>query len=158
MSIKKKIAMALVTTALGATLIGAGTFALFTDTAINAGNTFTAGTLDITVPEAAIFNVTNIAPGDSGSATLEVTNSGSLELRYDLTKALTGDLAAGADGLAVNITDANGNAVGDDRVLASGASETLTVNWSLPIAAGNEYQGDSASLSITADAEQTRNN
>jgi predicted ribosomally synthesized peptide with SipW-like signal peptide len=162
MSLKSKLSLALVTTAIGATLIGAGTFAIFTSSATNAGNTFTAGTLKIGLePATAIIDVDNMAPGDSGSQTLTVANNGSLELRYDIAEELTGALAAGADGLKVTIEDAAGNVItpGDNnRVLAAGATEVLTIGYELPLAADNTYQGAEATLGITVNAEQTANN
>jgi predicted ribosomally synthesized peptide with SipW-like signal peptide len=165
MSIKKKMGAALVSTALGAALIGGGTFALFTDSAQNTGNTFAAGTLEISLDKpdgTKYFDISNIAPGDSGSATVTVKNEGSLELRYDIAETLEGALAQGANGLKVTIKDKDGNVIvpgeGNDRVLASKASEDLTVEWTLPKDAGNEYQGKSATLGITVNAEQTKNN
>lgn len=161
---KKKIALALVTTALGAALVGAGSFAIFTSSAQNTNNTFTAGTLAVSLnkPDGQkYFDISNLAPGDSGGSQVTVKNDGSLELRYDLTTTLTGALAAGANGLKVEIRDGAGNLItpGDtNRVLAPGASETLNVCWLLPLDAGNEYQGTSAALGLYVAAEQTRNN
>jgi predicted ribosomally synthesized peptide with SipW-like signal peptide len=164
MSIKKKMGAALVSTALGAALVGGGTFALFTDSAQNTGNTFAAGTLEISLnkPDGTkYFDISNIAPGDSGSATVTVKNDGTLDLRYDIAQTLEGALAQGANGLKVTIKDSSGAVItpGDtNRVLAPGASEDLTVQWTLPRDAGNEYQGASATLGITVNAEQTKNN
>jgi predicted ribosomally synthesized peptide with SipW-like signal peptide len=161
---KKKLALAMVTTAIGASLIGAGSFAIFTSSAQNTNNTFTSGTLAVSLnkPDGQkYFDISNLAPGDGGATQVTVKNDGSLELRYDLTTTLTGALAAGANGLKVTIRDAAGNVItpGDtNRVLASQQSETLTVSWNLPLAAGNEYQGTSAALGLFVNAEQTRNN
>lgn len=165
MSLKKKMGAALATTALGAALIGGGTFAVFTSSATNQGNTFAAGTVKISLDKpdgTKYFNIENIAPGDSGSSTVTVKNDGSLELRYDIAEALSGDLASGANGLKVTVKDASGNVItpgtDNNRKLAAGANEVLTVEWALPKDAGNEYQGTSASLGLTMNAEQTANN
>lgn len=164
MSMKQKLTMAMATTALGAALLAGGSFALFTSTDTNSGNSFAAGTVKISMDKpdgTTYFNVSNIAPGDKGSSKVTVKNNGSLELRYDIAQTLTGALASGANPLAVTIKDADGKVIvpGDNnRVLAAGASEVLTVSWELPRAAGNEYQGASASLGITVNAEQTKNN
>jgi predicted ribosomally synthesized peptide with SipW-like signal peptide len=163
MGIKKTMAMAMATTALGAMLVAGGTFAVFTSSAQNTGNTFTAGTVNISLDKpngAYYFDITNIAPGDMGSSTVTVTNNGSLDLRYDLAESLTGALA-GANGLQATVKDSNGVVItpGDtNRVLAASMSEVLTVEWTLPIAAGNEFQGQSAQLGLTVNAEQTKNN
>lgn len=168
MSLKKKMGAALATTALGATLIGGGTFAIFTSTASNQGNTFAAGTVKISLDKpdgTKYFDISNIAPGDSGSSAVTVTNNGTLELRYDIAKSLTGDLASGANPLNVHVyTDSAMTqevvpAPTNDRVLAAnGGHETLYVKWSLPKEAGNEYQGKSATFGLTVNAEQTKNN
>lgn len=161
---RRKFFMSMFMIALMAALVGGATFALFTDTATNAGNTFTAGTLDISLDKpdgTKYFDISNIAPGDSGSATVTVKNEGSLELRYDISTTLTGALAAAPNGLIVAIKDSVGNVIvpGDNnRVLAAEGSENLTVEWKLPLAAGNEYQGTSATFGLTVSAEQTKNN
>lgn len=178
LNIKKKVAMALTTTAIGAMLIGTGTFALFTSTASNNGNTFAAGTLkiDLNKPDGCkYFDISNMAPGDHGSAQVIVSNSGSLDLRYDIAETLTGALAAGTDGLKITIKDHDGNVIvpGDNNreldaggvihfmghtTVLPGEKETLTVEYSLPLIAGNQYQATSATLGLTFNAEQVKNN
>ncbi len=176
MSMKKKIGGALLGTALGAALIGGGTFAIFTDTATNAQNTFTSGTIDINLTDGTYtgtyhVDITDLAPGDSGSKTVTVSNDGTLELRYDITSTLAGALASDdpngnaveEDGennpLTVTLKDSDGNDVTlTDRVLEPGASETFTITYSLPLDAGNTYQKKSATYDFQVDAEQTRNN
>ncbi|QQK81635.1 hypothetical protein HUG20_18080 [Salicibibacter cibi] len=72
---RKKLLGAIGTLALAALLIGAGTFALFTDRATNAGNTFAAGTLsieDITNGDgSAAIELGGLAPGDNTSGQIE---------------------------------------------------------------------------------------
>ncbi|MCR4435351.1 MAG: TasA family protein [Clostridiales bacterium] len=163
---KKRLMMALAFTVIGAMLIAGGTFALFTATVSNGGNTFTSGTVVITQDKAQgqIFaNIANIAPGDRGSGTITVRNEGTLELRYDIAQSLTGALAEGVNGLKVTIKDANGNVIipgtDNNRILAAnGGSEVLTVEWALPLEADNHYQGATAALALTFNAEQTKNN
>lgn len=169
MSLKTKLGMAVMSSVIGATMIAGGTFAYFTASAQNTGNSFAAGTLGISLDKpdgTKYFDIGNMAPGDSGSATVTVSNTGSLELRYDIAETLTGALASGANGLAVTIKDSAGNVItpgtDNNRVLApsgsAGDSEVLTVEYVLPSGAGNEYQGTSATLGLTVNAEQTRNN
>jgi hypothetical protein len=45
-----------------------------------------------------------------------------------------------------------------DRILGAGASETLCVRVTLPVATGDAYQGATAVTTFTFDAEQTRGN
>jgi len=92
----KKILASLMMVALVCVLIGAGTFAYFNDTETSTGNTFTAGTLNL-VPStsgtgpAGKYTVTaggdgingnvvfdRVAPGDSGSITWTLQNTGNL--------------------------------------------------------------------------------
>src|SRR5438094_4248112 len=63
--------------------LGAGAFslAIFTDTDASSGS-FTTGTIDIATSPSVLFTVAAIMPGDSGSATLNVANNGSGQLRY----------------------------------------------------------------------------
>lgn len=68
--------------------------------------------------------------------------------------------------LVITIKDSSGNIIipglTNNRALAAdgqaGDSEVLTVEWSLPKDAGNEYQGKSATFGLTVNAEQTANN
>jgi predicted ribosomally synthesized peptide with SipW-like signal peptide len=76
----RKILIALLGVLLVAALAGAGTFAYFSDTETSTGNTFTAGTLDLTLGESegAPVNLTNMKPGDTAEGTITVKNVGSL--------------------------------------------------------------------------------
>ncbi|CAM4210078.1 TasA family protein [Paenibacillus typhae] len=169
-NLKKTMAMAMATTALGATLIAGGSFAIFTSSVQNTGNTFAAGELKIGLDKedtngAKYFTLENWAPGDSDIQRVVVTNKGSLELRYDLTLAVGGDLGTAIlpDSHPIVIkaySDADGNIplTVTDRVLDVGDSETIYVKVEFPKDAGNEYQGKTGTASIKVDAEQTKNN
>lgn len=94
MSLKKKLGVALVTTTLGASIVAAGSFAWFTDSATNNSNEFAAGTLKIAVntnedsPYTYNFAIGGlIQPGDivtkdssgsAGSSVIEIKNTGTL--------------------------------------------------------------------------------
>lgn len=68
----------------------AATQALFTDTADVTDNQFTTGTVDIsTSPTTALVSYSNMAPGDSKTGALTVSNAGSLALRYAVTATAT---------------------------------------------------------------------
>lgn len=90
MSLKKRIVSSIATLALGAALIGGGTFAYFSDTATSAGNTFATGTIDIQTKFAPVpFNVTAAKPGTTFGANFTVQNTGTLaanaSLKFDYT-------------------------------------------------------------------------
>lgn len=159
LGLKSKFGMALASTALGAALIGGGTFALFTSEATNAGNTFTAGTLEIAdVTGGAAFSTTtyfeNLAPGDSEESKLKIENTGSLDawvqIDSDNTKG-TGALFEGDNPLTLNLPS---NAV----YVEAGATVEIPVSYSFPLAAGNEYQGATGQADIKVKAVQVRNN
>ncbi|WP_047153172.1 CalY family protein [Aneurinibacillus tyrosinisolvens] len=79
MGIKGKIGMVLATTALGAALIGGGTFAYFNDTAQTTSK-FSAGTLDLSANPTTIIDVNNIKPGDWVDRNFQLKNDGSLDI------------------------------------------------------------------------------
>lgn len=73
-----------------AAFITVGTLALFDDTATVGSNTFTTGTVDIsTSPTSALVSFSNMAPGDTVTNPLTVTNAGTLQLRYAVTSSAT---------------------------------------------------------------------
>lgn len=76
----KRILISVMALVLVIGLVGAGAFAYFSDTETSTGNSFTAGTLDLTLAESAGAPITlgNMKPGDSASGTITVTNIGSL--------------------------------------------------------------------------------
>jgi predicted ribosomally synthesized peptide with SipW-like signal peptide len=79
----RKILTSLMIIAVLAALITAGAMAVFTDQQTNPDNVFTTGTVILGIdPATAMFTVSNMAPGDVEYGGLEVTNNGSLELRY----------------------------------------------------------------------------
>lgn len=165
--IAKRLSMSLLAVGLISLVVSAATFALFSATTTNTNNTFTAGTVTLGTPSTTLVNVTNIAPGDSGSGTYSVEYTGSLDAWLGLDTALSGDLTScdGGGHFVVNISDgvnsygANAmNQVIGAAPVATGAITNLTVNWALALAAGNDCQADSATLSMTVHAVQSRNN
>lgn len=82
MSLKKQFAVTLASVGLGAALIGGGTLAYFNDIETNSGNTFAAGTIDLT-PETGGFmalNVGNMAPGQTSPIqSITINNIGTLD-------------------------------------------------------------------------------
>ena len=151
---KTRIYVSMLVIALTAALIGGATMALFTDTAANTGNSFAAGTVDITVGATdVIVGAANMAPGDTRTGSFVVRNAGSLELRFSVSAVGAGDLFSGA-------TPATIGGLGNDQniVLAPNASATVTFDVILPLTAGNAYQGDGGTVDLTISAVQTANN
>jgi predicted ribosomally synthesized peptide with SipW-like signal peptide len=171
---------AMLVVSLGSLGAGLTSLAVWTDSDAPTG-AFTAGSIDITASPSTLFTVTGIVPGDTGSATLNVENSGTAELRYALTSSSTNDDAKNLrDQLELTIREGAcaggtvlsgpaaiaGAGFGDptqggdtgDRVLAAGAEEDLCFAWSLPSSTGNSFQGAATTTSFTFAAEQTSSN
>ena len=151
---KTRIYVSMLVIALSAALIGGATMALFTDTEANVGNSFAAGTVQIAVGATdVIVGAANMAPGDTRTGSFVVRNAGSLELRFSVSAVGNGDLFSG-------LTPATIVGLGNDQniVLAPGASTTVTFDVTLPLTAGNAYQGDSGTVDLTISAVQTANN
>ncbi len=82
----RKILTSLIIIAVVASSMTAVALAVFTDQQTNADNVFTTGTLTLGIdPTTAMFTVSGMAPGAVVYDGLEVTNGGSLELRYAMT-------------------------------------------------------------------------
>lgn len=80
MSLKKKLGLGMASAALGLSLIGGGTYALFTDTE-QATASFAAGTVDLQLNKSVWFDIDKLAPGDAMIRTLEIKNIGSLDIK-----------------------------------------------------------------------------
>jgi len=86
----KKILLTMLGIGLLAMLSGLASLAVFTDTASVGGNTFATGTVDITTsPTTALVTFSGMAPGDSITDDITVTNAGTLALRYAVTSTTT---------------------------------------------------------------------
>ena len=85
------------------------TQALFTDTQSVGANTFTAGTVDIaTTPTTALVTLSAMAPGDDVYGSIDVSNSGTLDLRYAVKSTTTENVMAADLDLTVRGPAASG--------------------------------------------------
>lgn len=151
---RTKMLMSMLLIVVAAALVGGATVAIFTDQATNTGNTFTAGTVNIEAGSTTLgVGAGNMAPGDTVSSSFVVQNVGSLELRFDVSASGAGDLFSGG-------TPAVVGDLGDDQDVILGPGEWTTVDFdvSLPLGAGNWYQGKAGTVNLAIDAEQTANN
>ena len=172
----RRILLSLVIITLVASSVTVGAMALWTDTETSSANTFTAGTIDLALANGTPlpFGVTAMAPGDSVTGTIDVTNSGTLEFRYAMTTTGDGssildeqldcEIKVGAVTLysgklsSAAIGDPAQGAQAGDRTLVPTGSETLTFTVSMPIDTGDGYQGTTCSVDFVFAAEQTSNN
>jgi spore coat-associated protein N len=180
----RRILISIVVIGILSSLVGLGGLSVFTASTDNDANTFTTGSVDIsTSPSTAFLTMSNMAPGDSVTAQLTVSNDGTLELRYAVTTdATNADALDLRDALTLTIktlgtdcttfdgtqlytgTLANG-AIGDpaqgadsgDRTLAATASEDLCFKVELSSSATGP-EGATTTATFTFDAEQTKNN
>jgi len=87
--------------------------------------------------------------------TIDVTLPATPCDNFDGTQLYTGDLDSTAGKI---VGDSAQGAQAGDRSLAIGASETLCLRVSLPLATGNDYKDTTTTATFTFDAEQTDNN
>ncbi|WP_407271278.1 TasA family protein [Radiobacillus sp. PE A8.2] len=80
MNIKTKLGMGIATGVLALGLIGGGTFAYFSDTAVQT-NTFQSGTIVLDVEPEVQVAMENLKPGDWMPRTFELQNNGSLDMK-----------------------------------------------------------------------------
>jgi len=85
-----KVATSLVVIGLLAGIGAFGVLSIFTGTANNPDNAFTAGAVEIsTSPASAFITYSSMAPGDKVTQSLTVSNDGDLEFRYAVTSLAT---------------------------------------------------------------------
>jgi len=170
----KKILLPLATlVAAGAIAVGSG--ATFTSTSANTISSVTAGTLtqSNSKANAAIFDLTNIKPGDVVNGSLTIKNTGSLPATFSLTETASTNTFTGAN-LTLVITNTTAHKVvysgtfggladgikNDLGLVAPAASNDYTFSVKLDASTPNADQGKTASAayqwdSIQADATTT---
>ena len=159
---------------------GAMSLAVFTDSQASSGS-WSAGTIVLGVSPSTSFTATDILPGDTGSQTITVSDTGTGALRYAMTSSsdnsdgkgladqMTLLVRAGtcaAPGATVYTGSLSAAAFGDptqgaqsgDRTVAAGASDSLCFTWTFPLASGNAYKSAATAATFTFAAEQTANN
>lgn len=90
---RRRLLGGLVTVGAASAAAGAGTMAVFTDSEQSGGNDLSAGTLDLTLDgqDATVqfLSAATVAPGDSGSGTVTLRNTGSVPGYVDIVVATT---------------------------------------------------------------------
>lgn len=163
----KKIALGLASIGAASVLVAGASFALFTAQTTNSDNVFSSGTVTINNLTGCSNTINNIAPGDSGDFTCNVTYTGSLDAWLGLTSSFTGALTScdGANSLQATIMEGaqafavNGaNQVVGGTPVSNATTKSFHVHWTLPLAAGNSCQAQSATLTLSVKAVQSKNN
>jgi predicted ribosomally synthesized peptide with SipW-like signal peptide len=159
-----------------------GTLARFTTVVTSTANQFSAGTLKIAErPTSSTLSMGDLIPGDNFDAQLDISNSGTLDLRYAMTTSITGDALLATDLLltvrAKTTSDCSahdgsvlytagpldsgafGNpahgADAGDRLLSSSTTESLCFSVLLPSMAPTSDQGKHVAATFTFLAEQS---
>lgn len=146
-----------------ATLLMSGTTAaLFSDSFENPSNSFSTGRVYINLNQGndtQFLNVDNLMPGQASASPFTISNSGTLDFYYTIQIITAGVLVEGEHPLEFSIQDFQGNLITSNTklFLSAGEEETLSVNWYMPLEAGNEYQGATASLGLFVHASQAVN-
>lgn len=90
---RRKVIISLVVIGVAAAFAGAGTMAFFSDTETSSNNTVSAGTLDMKVnggdEKVQLLSATNAVPGDTGSNSTKLKNTGSINGSYDVNLSNT---------------------------------------------------------------------
>lgn len=160
----KRLSLSLLAVAAVSLIVTAASMALFTASTANTNNTFSTGTVSLVSPATMSCNVSNIAPGDSGiCGSYTFTYTGSLQAWLGLDAASGGALLGGPTPMIVTISDGTNsyNPNAGNQVMGkfnTGNTVTVTVGYSLPLAAGNAYQGTSGGVTFTIHAVQVKNN
>jgi predicted ribosomally synthesized peptide with SipW-like signal peptide len=120
-----KLAMSIASMGVVLSLVTVGTLALFTNTETVGANTFSTGTVDLTVsPTTALVTFANMMPGDTVTNPLVVGNAGSESLRY------------AASSVATNADSPTPKGLKDQLVLT-----VKTVDATTPVTPCNEFDG-----------------
>lgn len=179
----RRILVSLIAISALAACVSLGGLSLFTESVDNGSNTFTSGSVDISTNlPSAFITADNMAPGDSVTDQLTVSNDGENEMRYAMTTVATNvDSKNLRDELTLTIKEkvtdcatfdgtqlytgtlasgAFGNPVqGEDtgdRTLAANTSEDLCFRVTLP--SGSTLENAATTATFTFAAEQTANN
>lgn len=167
-------ALAVVLAAVGIT-VGSG--ANFTASAANPGNVFTTGTLLIgNSPSTALLNVTGMKPGDSSSATVDITNTGSLAGDFVLKTANASGYTALLGQMDIAVLDcgawtssapscSSGTSIYSGKVssltnsslgnYAGGIKHRYKFTATLPSSTDDTYQGKTAQVDFAWSATQS---
>jgi len=149
--------------AAGALAIGSG--ASFTSNSANPASIVASGTLtqSNSKANAAVFNVSNIKPGDTVNGDVTITNTGSEPAVFSVTESGNNGFADKTN-LVMTVTQGSNTvytgtfgAMGTKSLGTFAAGEARTYHFStvLKLSASNAEQGKSATASYSWDASQT---
>lgn len=171
----KRLTLSLVAVAALSALVMGASFALFTASTTNSANTFTAGTVTLSGSFASTVAITGMVPGDAGDKNYTITYTGNVPAWVGLDTNLTGTLTTCSSPNGLQVTVDNGvastapgyvsyNSSASNQLLngttpsAAGSVFPIHFHYSLPTAADNSCQAQSATFTIGVHAVQAGNN
>jgi|GEM_PF-3394315 len=181
---RKGILLSVLGFGLSAFLMGSATMAWFTHSTTDTPSTFASGTIQIAAAHNTwTLDIGNMAPDQTVSTVMTVTNTGTLDMKYRMYASYTPEgsdpvVIAANDklfkALEVNVKDPSGtyiwatpkkldqfivtNAIARmGGLAANGGHEDLTIEITLPETAGNEVAGKRGSITFHFDATQIGN-
>ena len=154
---------------IGLTVTSDRSSASFTATTTNPANSFGSATLTMSNDKSAaasLVNLANMVPGDTANRTVVITNTGGVGFTYTAAISATANTLLWSDttnGIQVTVkrgattlySGALKNlALAASPTIASGATDTLTFDFSLPTTAGNTFQSLTQDFTITYTSTQ----
>jgi predicted ribosomally synthesized peptide with SipW-like signal peptide len=174
---RRRILAGLGTIGIASAATGAGTMALLSDEETSSGNVVQAGTLDLTQSTTQTFTV-KPKPGQSDSMVLEYENPGNVtgtldlvvtglngeganpesetntEGRGELGNAMMADLKVDGSSIKKDENDESFNDIANQIYMnvaeISGGTTTVELSYEIPTDVGNEIQGDTITVGISA--------
>ncbi|MEP6695194.1 MAG: hypothetical protein ABJB39_11185 [Chloroflexota bacterium] len=154
---------------IGLTVTSDKSSASFTATTTNPGNQFGSATLTMSNDKSAagsLITIANMVPGDTANRTVVISNTGGVGFTYIGAISATANTVLWSDttnGLQVTVkrgvttlyTGALKNMVlAASGTIAAAGTDTLTFDFSLPVAAGNTFQNLTQDFTISYTATQ----
>ena len=154
---------------IGLTVTSDKSSASFTATTTNPGNQFGSATLTMSNDKSAagsLITIANIVPGDTANRTVVISNTGTVGFTYtgaisavantvlwsDTTNGLQVTVKRGATTLYTG--PLKNLVLAASPTIASSGTDSLTFDFSLPVAAGNTFQNLTQDFTITYTATQ----
>ena len=105
------------------------TNAYFNDTESSTGNTFTAGTLDISLDNTNTYSSSLMYPSDATTTTISISNAGSLDSQYIASTTIMDNEASVCDYVTMTATGPDNSFTGLIKNFISNATSTTNAVW-----------------------------
>lgn len=154
---------------IGLTVTSDRSSASFTATTTNPGNQFGSATLTMSNDKSAaasLVNLSNMVPGDTANRTVTISNTGNVGFAYTAAISAVANTLLWSDTTnGIQVTVKRGAttlftgplknlALAASPTIGASGTDTLTFDFSLPVAAGNTFQALAQDFTITYTATQ----